>query len=236
MGKTLKRKTEEELNSCKYVANFLKKQHNNITDVDIPEYEDDEFDINFSANTKFGIKGFSAEVKRVNKYYTDTINVFTDIASANTRFWISSTYDKEEYTQDEILNNTQDTIPQSLIGKQIYMLNASQNLYNGNQRITGKCKWNDIVNSPKPVYVVYLYKNAMLVYNPKQLFNAFLGLYWYNTAFVNQTTAIHYKQGSGWQRKAMIDLSQATKYNITLSQEELDTLFKPITKNYNTQK
>lgn len=231
------RKPESELASLYYVADVLTNTFTSITKVEIPEYETDGWDIYFTGATSISSEVDCAiEVKRCKGEYFPSRYTFSTTAPNNTAFEFVplDNGDFDIWSQRNIEMNLTGEVPDNMQGKQIYMLNASQNLKDGSQSFSGKYKWKDIQEEKdRKVYVAYLWKNALLIFNPNQLKEAFEGYYWYNTTFVNQANAVHFKEGKGWQRKAAINLSKATHIPISMPEDIYNKIFLPIYNNVN---
>jgi hypothetical protein len=206
-------KTDYEIN-CE-VGNFIKDNFDFVTDVYVHKDEDmKHFDLEYTASTKSNkLKEYQMEVKSIkfktlkddegnfNRYFTN--DIYGKLLFGNTPDDDYNTNNLPKYWNEEPIYKSPPIDMRE--GKPIYILNASD--LNGNIH---NSKWHYITNNKYSFS--YVSSDGILLFNPKQLEDAFIGYAWYKNS--SHTTEIknYYNKGPVWELKALIDLSKGSYY------------------------
>lgn len=214
-------KVEEKINT--YVANFMLDNYNFITDIYVPDKEDfQSYDILYTATTSTGkeIEG-TQEVKTINNFPLQEEGEFREYFSNDTcgiknKMLFGNTPDATLST-DELpkywLENPYETeIPDNIKEKPIYILNAAD--VNGNIK---NSKWYHMQKNKTGLSLVA--KDGILMFNHKQIKEAFMGYGWYLNK--SHTELYNKKYNPHYELKAIINLEKGSFYK-----KDLNKLFK----------
>lgn len=214
-------KVEEKINT--YVANFMLDNYNFITDIYVPDKEDfQSYDILYTATTSTGkeIEG-TQEVKTINNFPLQEEGEFREYFSNNTHGikekLLFGNIPEPTPNTDELpktWNKTpcKDKMPDNIKDEPIYILNATD--VNGNIK---NSKWHHMQQNKTGLSIVA--KDGIVMFNNKQLNDAFLGYAWYLNK--SHTELYNKKYDPHYELKAVFNLNKGSYYK-----KDLNKLFK----------
>lgn len=193
-----------ELNKESFKKEFRKRYNYEISD--LKTYADERYEEDIKCEADFGLDSseFYVEVKTIKRTFTEW-KAYSESGSDKYVFLASTsaiTYNElSGYTlpnEEEIIKH-KGVIPDYIIGKKIYMLNASTK---GSKRAGGdKCKWVKLHKTDSAVF--YIFKDCIIYFDRDDLLKAFQCY-----AFTKPSNSY-----GGWELKAIIDLNVGFKYD-----------------------
>lgn len=200
---------KKDYNSIAYAMGTLKDTYTAMTDYKISIIEDFGADSEFSATTSNGINGYLAEVKTIRKTpisddhwraenyrmlrWCDTPS--SSITPDNLEEWTATMTEEE-------MDNDSTPIPDNIKGKRIYYLNAT-----AWDNTTANAKSRKLFSKGN-YYLIYLGRDGLLIFNPKQLRKAFLGYAWNKVTHTEDIKGGDKKKR--WELKTMLDMDKGT--------------------------